>query len=64
MDCKNKSVDVSLVHCTGKGVSLANIGHDPSAAPCDLISLVFSYSFFDKSNEILGKPRFRETNFF
>lgn len=33
MDCKNKSVDVSLVHCTGKGVPLTNTGPDPSAAP-------------------------------
>lgn len=43
MDCKSKSVDVLLVHCTGKEVSLANIEHDPSAAPCILISHVLAF---------------------
>jgi hypothetical protein len=63
MECKGRSVDVSLANCTGKRVSLADFECDPSAASC-LCIIVLSCSFLDKSNDILWKPRLRETNFF
>lgn len=66
MDCKNKSVDVSLVHCAGEGASLTNTGPGHAAAPWILMSLCFLIASLIKAMKYCGnldseKPIFFET---
>ena len=55
MDCKNRSVEISLAHCTGKGGFLAGIEHDPSAT-LSLHYLCFLVASLIKAMKYCGNP--------